>query len=243
MLKTQCILFLISACLFAQGSQQHQYFDKGSRALQFGLTGSLLELRLGNFNGSLISAKYHFSKKKAINFGIGLAASTEAYKNSDHTAGDSVDFRDKHFQNTDSYTLNLHVQYVWYFQSSGDIFSYLALGPAASVYSFDADPERGYDRHYPYDRRMHNESGVHKSRQYFTGVRGSFGIEWFIKSNMCLIFEYGAKAGYAYTNNTVDEKIKSTDGFGDRTRNDREKRKTMHFTSDMVRMGVSFYFE
>ena len=170
--------FLISSCVLnAQEGESLQEDSKnsllsGSRSLQFRISNNLT---LTSFEGTMISAKKHFTPNSALRFGVGLDIRSGQ---EDYGAVKEDD---------DLFDLELIAQYIYYTSPRAPMNFYLGTGPHFN-----------YNRHV--QDRDYEETGEDASWQYdrswTIGLLATFGVEWFAIESISFFCEYGASLGY-----------------------------------------------
>ncbi len=178
--------FLISSCVLAAQEGEALQEDgenslvSGSRSLQFRISNNLT---LTSFEGTMISAKKHFTPNSALRFGLGLDIRSGQ---EDYGAVEEDD---------NLFDLELIAQYIYYTSPQAPVNLYLGTGPQLT-----------YNRHV--QDRDYEETGEDASWQYdrswTIGLLATFGVEWFAIENISFFCEYGASIGYQsrYTEKT-----------------------------------------
>ncbi|MBD3219392.1 MAG: hypothetical protein GF310_14055 [candidate division Zixibacteria bacterium] len=187
--------FLILSCvLTAQEGEALQADSKnslisGSRSLQFRISNNLT---LTSFEGTMISAKKHFTPNSALRFGLGVSAEVgkedEGSLETDHTR----------------LTIDLVSQYIFYPAPQATINFYFGTGPIISIERQKHDMEyedSDVDPGYAYSRRIS------------IGMLATWGLEWFVVDNISFICEYGAGIAYdsGYSENASGHQFNEID--------------------------------
>ncbi|MBN2424407.1 MAG: hypothetical protein JXR46_09405 [Calditrichaceae bacterium] len=199
---------------------------------------------LSDFQGTLISYKYHLSNKSAVRIGLGFNM-------------DNIDDTEKQINDSDPvsiylngnesyYNISFRAQYVYYFNPQNEIKFYSGAGPyVAYILSTNESTEEGF-----YSPNSEIQSRVRTYEQeiitYNLGLSGIYGLEWFFKENMSLTAEYGFLFYYSYedmkmTNEIITEySYYSNSHESNNTQN--ETSKGLSFRSEGVLFGLSVYF-
>ncbi len=179
-------VFLLMLCLpiFAQevGTPQpapRNSLVDGSWSMQFRIVN---DFQLSSFEGTLISAKRHFSDKSAFRFGIAADFSLE------NTDSDNI----ARYQDRDSYAFTLNGQYIHYTSPGSAINFYLGIGPHLHYNSSMTETEEGNNT---------QKTSIHTLA---FGAITSYGLEYFLTRQISLICEYGAGLRYTTSRNETE---------------------------------------
>jgi hypothetical protein len=162
---------------------------KGAYALQFATSG---DLALNRFQGSVLSAKRHFSRSRAVRFGIsGSIFSDDSGEDDRYTVADTAAFEDRQSNRDRECTVGIDLQYLHYTAPRGRLIGFTGCGPLA---------EYGWRDSYRQDL-FH--SGSHDSRMqrrgWTVGASGLIGVEWFASRSVSLHTEYGMRVAYEWS--------------------------------------------
>lgn len=209
----------------------------GAWALQFQVNPNFT---LGNFQGTLISAKRHQSAKSAIRLGLSLDAAfdvSESDRFSFRREEDTIQEDERQSeQHIDRLGGTLVVQFLYYPSSPGDIRPFLGFGPRLSLarQTSETDP-------------VPPSASVVQTRRYedkawAAGLDGIFGAEWFIRSNLSVTGEYGLSATFRHSRRTrttryVDENLQRRS-----IENEEDATRGLSVHGAPVKLGLSVYF-
>jgi hypothetical protein len=207
-------------------------FEKYS--LQFMITSNF---NLLQFQGSLISFKYHVNNHHAIRIGMGLG-----------TRGWSSEEMEEFYGTDSSYVFiegdrssndfDLTSQWIYYFKPRKVIKFFFGAGPMF-FYNQDRTETRNIDTLYQAQVYIYDYQ-VDNTRHGF-GISTVYGVEWFFHKQMSLLGEYGFEI-YYYENKFETERIRLQPGMADRIEKRKIKEKGWTFYSASVKLGLSVYF-
>jgi hypothetical protein len=218
-IKKFIVVLLLSVTLpvsliYAQDSDTFNPLQKGSKALQFQITGNFT---LNSFAGSAISYKHQVSHDRARRIGISL-------ENSYYEIDSPKSLQDFNENRLD---LSFGAEYTWlkYTNPDSDAKFYYGYGPRVNTV-YDVVNLTSDNRNA---ERYRNTIGV--------AAVGYTGIEWFFKSNMSLHAEYRASAQFNYLR---EKNILEVNGV--ETERIENRVKMINLNGDGVRFGLSVYF-
>jgi len=169
-------------------------------ALQFQIGGNF---SLRSFQGTIFSCKYHIYDNSALRFGFSLSSNTEIF----HTENDNSR------TNAEFHTFGINIQYIKYLKTVEDISLFVGTGPHYYRYFYKSSSSSSYG-----------------SNNWYLGLSGIIGVEWFFKKNMSLSAEYGLLIYY--------QKYLDTNQSGNTTHNIESINTT---DNDMLKFGISIY--
>ncbi len=223
------LLFFATAISFAQNKSQptKKSFHFKRYALQFSVPDFL---KFSNFEGSILSLKYHFNDHSAIRIGV---SATMGFSTSDNfnkkLVEDSLTNHAKSTINQDSYVFGINIPYVFYFHPNRTIKFYSGIGPRFSYrYSWTKNTSEMYNK----------TISDHKSKKYSIGFKALNGVEWFFHSSMSLSLEYAFRFEYSKSKTTNIEKLVDTDQQNIST----YKKSTWQLVPGSIYLGLSIYF-
>ena len=239
--KYSIILILIIICISHLELLLSQETDSTDKKAPFHFNKHSVQFRfvynfsLSDFQGSLLSYKYHFYDKIALRFGIGLGlqdlSTTEEKTN---LSGDSsyITIESEGGRNG----IDIISQIVYYFTPEKEIKLYAGLGPCYSYLEVKEDISKIDTINIVY-------ASIHEisSRKYDYGLSMIYGVEWFFRKNMSLLGEYGFR--FYYRELRYEEK-----GFTyypdqpDRFYIDNIESNGWILSSEAVKFGLSIYF-
>ena len=192
--------------------------EGGDWALQFQITD---DFKLNQFQGSIISAKYHSSEQNAWRVGLGLdfRSSTEEREDSFEGVPVSSGSSESSLQ-----SVQLGFQYVRYVNPEAKVQFLFGGGPFGMWTSSSLD--------------QFDEAGEPVATSgtdlWEIGLSGLVGVEWFVASRIGLHAEYGFQFGYASSES--EQTVIPQDRTG------RRERDSVQFEARSVLFGVSVYF-
>jgi len=195
---------------------------KGSWALQFQINDNFT---LSSFQGSTISAKRHFSNKRAIRFGMSLSSAvTDQDQSSSQTAGSD-------HAESDAQRITINTQYALYPSPDKNVNLFFGSGPVVSL-----------SRSNTTTRSLRGSfSTANRTRDtgWSAGLSGVLGVEWFATRNISLSAEYTSSLVYSSSNiKAISEQIASNRITFETERHT----KAFQFGSGGVNFGLSIYF-
>ena len=228
------IVFIAINCppnnfLFAQENKRENSLETGAWALQFQITRNFT---LSRFEGSVISAKRHFSDKKSLRFGLSLNASiSDNEQNLTQSASDTLRQIVKADADNDTQNIELSVQYVVYPSPAKEVNLFLGVGPMVGFNrrKSKTDSERGIPNPVESTSQM-------TSKQWSIGVSAILGAEWFATKSISFLAEYGLSLNYIWLK---DSRKDSTAGVVTESEN---KSKFFNLSATSVKFGLSVYF-
>ena len=234
---TWSILFICSLALsvFGQGSQDSSKtsLTRGSWSLQFQIEK---DFTLGTFQGSNISAKKHFSRNKAIRFGISLSgnindSNRELVVENDYKNDENTDANDK--------TISLYFSsyYLYYLPSKNKINLFLGGGPIFGVTLSDRDVNQNSTQDTLFQTIKDNTD----SDSWSVGFHLLIGTEWFITKHISLLAEYGSTLSYS---KRKYDSVRTAFSFNneDSTWKNSRTENSYSFTASEIKFGLSIYF-
>jgi hypothetical protein len=201
---------------------------KGAWALQFQINNNF---SLSSFQGSTLSAKRHFSDKKAVRFGVSLSGS---FSDQDQISGAPGTVGPKAELDENSQGIGINTQFVIYPSPDKSVNFFFGAGP---VLQFSRSSQTSTSS---------NNSLTTRNKIKFTawsrGITGILGVEWFAIRNISFIAEYGSTLGYNSTSQT-DTVEQKTDTSGYIVTNELKRNsKGLQLGPGLVKFGVSVYF-
>jgi hypothetical protein len=202
---------------------------KGAWALQFQINNNF---SLSSFQGSTLSAKRHYSNKKAIRFGVSLNGSFSDQDQSSEVPG-MVGPKNESDENSQS--IGINTQYVFYPAPDKSVNFFFGAGP--------------FTQFLRSNRTSTTSSGFSTSTRTKTkgttwaaGISGVLGVEWFATRSISFVAEYSSNLGYnsASQTDTAEQKT-GTSGYTV-TNELKRKSKGLQLSSGFVRFGLSVYF-
>jgi hypothetical protein len=217
------ISFLFASLIFVTTSfsQSTSYLDSlsGKFALQFQINENF---SLSDFQGTVISGKYHFSKRDAIRLGLEIILSDSeseiVVNNLDtNTVGQSV-------EDSNNFGFTLNSQYIHYIRGTDDIALFGGVGPYFRYYNSTRNREI-------VENEIENLIESENSN-YSIGIDLLVGVEWWFHKFMSLSAEYGLKYSY----------VSSKSSFEDDSRKGESEHKAYNISGNHINFGITVYF-
>ncbi len=215
--------FLFAALLFVTTgfSQSTSYLDSldGKFALQFRITNNF---SLSNFQGTILSGKYHFSNRDAIRLGVSLqfddSESDEINKQKD------TNLVIRNIENLTGFSITINTQYMRYIHLNNDIGLFSGGGPFISYTSTTSKNEQiGIEETHRSERT---------SDSFSAGLDMILGVEWMFYRYMSLSAEYGIKFFYYSSNRVFDGEFSISE----------TNENSFRITHNHVNFGITVYF-
>jgi len=250
-MKSRDIVILLCGLLVSSSFSQALNYDKGkakhslhkgSWALQFALTGSLMELRMIDYMGSFFSGKYHFSDKRALRLGVEFSGSSEDRNSSNNDEYQSGFRNSEDNRQSSSHYIALVFQHLWYLRANNNIHFYMGIGPdlswRISNYSSDADVD------YSNENDVNSSQNITKKKSisYYLGFQGSIGVELFTSKNLSLLVEFYPWLGYSYLRYERNYDKEQSAGEESISTQEIDTTKVFNYRTNEVKLGLSFYF-
>ncbi len=202
----------------------------GNLALQFQITDFI---RLSNFQGLMLSGKYHFSNRSAVRTGVNLSFSDMNMEDErlqySPIENDMVrNFLDIKRRTT---SVTIYTQYVYYSSASSRLHVYYGAGPFYELTYQTEDRET-------VSQSVITVTSTSDQSSWAVGANGVLGVEWFFTSGMSLLGEYSNAISYSDVNNETIEK----DGEGVVRVERNITSNNVVFRANNVRFGLSVYF-
>jgi len=245
MVKRQDKIYILFLCIILaflqtgiaqeiEKSEKMESFEFETYSLQFRITSNFT---LSQFQGSLLSFKYHFNNQNAIRFGVGLRAQNWSdLEEQDRIAEDSSYYSVEHDNN--SVSLDITTQWLHYFRPKNVIKVYLGAGPLL-FYDLNKTDAKNLD--------TLNNSQVYTlyskvdRKQYGIGISTAYGVEWFFHNHMSLLAEYGFEI-YYYQLTYETELIRLWPEAPDIVEKRKSKENGWVLNSSSLKFGISIYF-
>ena len=213
------IMFIISGVAYGGDTDTNltnvDNIKKGSFALQFKVNENF---KITDFNGALISAKYHYSKSAGIQFGFEINSSRDKSEYNIMAAPDySTDER--------IIEICMLIQHILYIKKKASSGLYWGIGPFFNLSNIK-------ERYIEYTSPDDSFSRDYRNKVIGIGITNSFGVEIYIWKNLSLLAEYNLSLKYEY-----EKKHDFIIPPGERIKN--------HFwtlKSDEIKVGFSVYF-
>lgn len=201
--------------------QSESYLDSldGKFALQFQITDNFT---LSDFQGTILSGKYHFSKRDAIRLGVMLEFADSELE-SEVSRLDTID-TDESKEDLSSIGFTINAQYIRYLTITNDIALFCGAGPFINFFDRTAERIINYEG---------NEVVRKSTRNAYTfGLDMLLGAEWWFHKQMSLSAEYGLKFSYR----------SSEDNFSDDVTEAKATINSFFVTDNNIKFGITVYF-
>jgi len=215
------ISFLSMMILSSAYSQSHTNLDslENKFALQFQITDNFT---LSDFQGTILSGKYHFSKRDAIRLGLMLEFADYELE-SEISRLDTID-TDESKENASSIGFTINAQYIRYLTITNNIALFCGTGPFINF--FDNTSERIITLEGIEYLRKSTRTG------YTVGLDILIGTEWWFHKQMSLSAEYGLKFSYR----------SSEDNYSDDVTEATANITSFFVTDNNIKFGITVYF-
>lgn len=216
-----CVLLMASALLLSSAALAQESPDFGPEggdwALQFQITE---DFTLSDFQGSIVSVKYHSSDRSAWRAGLGLEFDSNTDERERTTGGVPGALLSSEFSRQ---TVRLDLQYLRY------------ANPVAKIqFLFGGGPFGAFDHRATESFVDGMSQGRQESDRWEAGLSGLLGVEWFVASRLSLHAEYGLEFVYAQTTASADNPVSDQKSS--------QNGETWAFGARGVLLGVSAYF-
>lgn len=245
MMNRQSIIYIMFVCLvlavirtgFGQEEEKPEKkepFQFEKYCFQFRISSNFT---LFEFQGSLLSFKYHFNNNHAIRFGLGLG--NRGWSSEDKQEYYGVDSSYVLIESDNSSNdIDVTTQWIYYFTPQKVIKFYIGAGPFI-FYNRGKTDTQNIDTLYQAQGYIFNYRVERK--RYGLGISTVYGIEWFFHKQMSLLGEYGFEI-YYYNDKSEIERIRLQPGIADTIEKRRSKDNGWILNSSAVKFGLSVYF-
>ena len=232
-----CVILAITQTIYAQGKDkqvQGESFKFEKYSFQFRISSNF---SISQFQGSLLSFKYHLNNNHAIRFGLGLG--NRGWSSEDKVEYYGVDSSYVLIESNNSLNdIDLTTQWIYYFKPQKVIKLYFGAGPLI-FYSRNKTDTENIDTLYQaqgsiYDYRVDR-------KRYGFGISTVYGIEWFFHKQMSLLGEYGFEI-YYYNDKYETERLRLQPGMANSIEIRETKENGWILNSSAVKFGLSVYF-
>lgn len=235
--KIFCLIILTALALNVSAQETTTNADTSKQfrfpkhALQFQIEDFI---RFSDFNGGIISGKYHFNNPSAIRLGISYSNKYDDQELEEvHFPGDST-VLDRSI-NKNAQLLKLKFHFLRYLSFSKSTKYFIGAGPNATLYWQDYEIE--YTR-----QESDNQSNDHRrgeSKNWEAGIEVLNGVEWFFHPSMSLSLEYSFLFRY---NRQITKEKTLDNNSADKREEKTSKAEGWHISSNPVKFGLSVYF-
>jgi len=197
----------------------------GSWSIQFQFSRNLT---LTSFDGTLISAKRHFSAKRALRLGLSYSGNISDQDQETAATGDTEPMTTRSDLNSNQHAATIRLQYLFYSAPSNKLTRFIGFGPVLNYGRGSSSSKPGS----PFDNNSSSES---VQTGWNVGVNAVLGVEWFARENISVLAEYGVDLAY--------DRLKTTSEFTRATGVDTRvvRRRSFRITPNAVKFGLSVY--
>ncbi len=193
-------------------------------------------LTLSDFQGGLVSYKYHFNNHNAFRFGLRIQVDNN---NTDEKKNDFIG--SNNYSNNSDLTnveYRLSSQFLYYLNPLNDIKFYLGLGPTVSFSKNSNNSERNDIN----NDNTNKSTGFSKFKIYSLGISAAYGVEWFFSKKLSLIAEYGFAMFYYKSESNSKNIIYDKNGKTLSNNSYSSSSSGFKFNSSGINFGLSVYF-
>ncbi len=234
--------FFLSSQNFA-GSGEDDKEDKvskeGSWALQFSIGNNF---NLSSFQGSMVSAQYHFTEKSAIRFGLSPSVRFQDVENDrNSTQSDTISNHDDDNAELTKFSIQIDAQYIYYGSKSNWVNFYFGAGPRFQI---SHENQESTDNQYPDDDMIVIYETESEYDTWGAGLSGTVGVEIPVTNFMAFLAEYNCQILYM-SNESKQKSIRYSSDNDPEYKREQEQNSSqnyVNFSSTNVRLGVSIYF-
>ena len=217
---------LVCAGLAITARAGENSLKEGAWALQFQV---IRNFQLASFQGSTISIKKHLSDGTALRAGVSLGFSLLDREGTDYVNDTIVQSEDSDDNMT---SFGFVVQMIKYPNPLAATNLYYGVGPTFAYshtkdYQVVEDPIDGDSR-----------SNDRRRTSWHAGMSSVIGIEWFPRSNISLLAEYGVSLYYERTRYTIETRYSPQE----RTTKTEDNTDGFVLAGSSVKFGLSVYF-
>jgi hypothetical protein len=193
--KNAIIFFCITSFCSAQDtvSMVPRQVRANSWTMEFGIASNFT---LTSFQGTAVSVSKYVSDCEKIRIGISSSLSTTSSEAEEKSfTADTLGYWFKGNGDNGTNSIQFTGQYLIYASPRSQTSVYFAIGPLAGINWSSTDDQRE-------DVPVGNSQGKYSTKEslteYFAGILGSCGVEWFFSERMSLHAEYGIAGLYKW---------------------------------------------
>jgi hypothetical protein len=202
-----------------------------SWSLQFQIMDKFI---LNSFQGTIISAKYHYSSNSALRFGIGINLSFSDDDSSPTDQNNTGTFN-KNNSNSNQKGINFSGVYLFYPKPGSDINLYYGAGP---FFSFSYSKSEYENSTLQENSTTSSTTFIGKTNSYSAGIYGILGVEWFATKSISFLAEYSVSVYYNHSKISNSNKDSNSTNTSDNEISDNN----YGCNPTSVRFGISIYF-
>jgi len=215
---TILLVFTFASILY---SQTPSYLDSlnGKFALQFQIDDNF---NLSSFQGTTLSAKYHFSCRSALRLGLSLELG-DSQNDTKVSYFDTTLVRSSS-DDSNRFGFTIKSQYIHYMRGTKDISFFGGLGPSFNYFKLTRNRDLVEDG----TNRFSESDGT----GFTIGVDIIAGVEWMFADKMALSAEYGLFFSYTSSENkNKDESLEANSEY-----------ESFNLSGNHINFGLSVYF-
>jgi hypothetical protein len=246
------LIFSLNAKAFSQESKSDSstivknYLQPNMWAFEFGISSNFT---LTSFQGTVLSIKRQLNSHEAIQLGIGGSLSNQNSSSSGQNEwGDTLTYGNSGSGTNTGGSVQVNLQYVYYFNPDADINVYVGAGPTVgysrTIYNYNYTPVLPV----PADSGVYINYPTNSNQSYTSwnaGVSGMLGAECFILKFLSIHAQYGLNVTYSESNTTYsynyayfyDVKLNKTSS------SNQSKSHGWQLSPTSVMFGLSVYFK
>jgi opacity protein-like surface antigen len=239
-------LFILCSVDLQAQSDEHQStlsensLKDGSWAFQFQIADNFT---LGAFQGTIISAKRHYSENSAIRLGTSLSFTTS----DDDGTGTSLQADTIFDMSTrngsgNGQSVQVMAQYLYYPNPLGLVNIFFGAGPQIqfSRSHTDVNQVRSVSGNF-----MATDNATRDTKSWAIGANALAGVEWFVTRSLSVHAEYGLLVQYVSAKETSSSESRIESPSNPpflRSSSGELSRKGWQFSGTSVKFGLSVYF-
>ena len=173
--------------------------------LEFGIAPNFT---LTSFQGTAVSLSRSISDFQKIRIGVSTSlAATSNDADEIYYAADTVVNKTMQADENGNNSIRLTVQYLTYASPHSAVSLYAALGPLAGITWGSRESNRNY---FYVGGNLNVSNNSDTQKEYFAGMLGSLGAEWFFSEKISLHAEYGVTGTYSWYKDNYTTSDRST---------------------------------
>ncbi len=238
-----CLLFIFTTSVAAGEKKKQNSLQKGAWAMLFEISGSLMDFRVTDYLGSTFSGKYHFSDNRALRFGVEIDGSMVEIDRDINTVYEGTS---THAEYVEYYVHRFRsvFHYLWYLPQESGFSAFLGFGPFFDLDFMKKNFNRETESTGPSGETGTTVESNYRDNNYYAGLSGAIGVEYFIGKSFSAILEYQSNAGYTYY---VRKNDMNSSSHGDvnvypKSQSDKRTSRSFRYGGSHVKIGISVYF-
>jgi len=191
-LTLSILILIFSTAIFSQQADSSKQKDSPLHAGSWSMQFSYSRLSFGSFKGGNISAKYHFTDKSALRFGVDIYADNST-KDVQRNSAQSTYSGNQNLDNS-FIDIGITTDYIYYFSTTKPVNFFISSGTTFGI----GHSSNGANISSGIPDTLRAAARV-KSNRWFVKANFSVGVEWLITSNFSIHGEYQTALMYQYT--------------------------------------------